>query len=49
VVCEGARILVYVNGTLYLDYTDPEPFMQGMAGVRAHNCPAVFEGLKISP
>jgi hypothetical protein len=49
VVCEGARILVYVNGTLYLDYTDPEPFMQGMAGVRAHNCPAVFEGLRISP
>ena len=49
VVCEGARILVYVNGALYLDYTDPEPFTQGMVGVRTHNCPAVFEGLKISP
>lgn len=49
VVCEGPRIQVYVNGTLYLDYTDPEPYMQGMVGARAHNCPAVFEGLKISP
>lgn len=49
VVCDGPRIRVYVNGTLYLDYTDPEPYMQGMVGVRAHNCPAVFEGLKISP
>ena len=48
-VCEGARIRVYVNGTLYLDYTDPEPYMQGMVGVRTHNCPAVFEGLSVEP
>ena len=49
VVCEGARLRVYVDGTLYLDYTDPEPYMQGMVGVRTHNCPAVFEGLNAEP
>ena len=49
VVCEGARLRVYVDGTLYLDYTDPEPYMQGMVGIRTHNCPAVFEGLNAEP
>ncbi len=49
VVCEGARLRVYVDGTLYLDYTDPEPFTRGLVGVRAHNCPAVFEGLSVEP
>lgn len=44
-VCEGARIRVYVNGTLYLDYTDPEPYMQGMVGVRTHNCAVIFDDL----
>lgn len=48
VICEGARILVYVDGVLYLDYTDPFPYMQGMVGVRVHNCPAVFHDLTIS-
>ncbi len=47
VVCEGARIQVYVDGTLYLDYTDPEPYMQGMVGVRTHNCPAEFSHLTV--
>lgn len=42
-VCEGARIRVYVDGELYLDYTDPKPFMQGMAGIRCCNSPATFD------
>jgi len=48
VVCEGARLQVYVDGTLYIDYTDPDPFMQGMVGVRAYQCSASFEDLTVS-
>ena len=47
VVCEGARIRVYVDGALYLDYTDPEPYLQGMAGVRTHNCSVIFDDLTV--
>ena len=49
VVCEGARILVYVDGKLYVNFTDPDPFMQGMVGVRTHNCSAAFDGLTVKP
>ena len=49
VVCTGARLQVYVDGKLYLDYTDPEPYMQGMVGLRTHNCAAVFDDLHIKP
>ncbi len=49
VICEGARIQVYVDGKLYLDYIDPDPFMQGMIGVRTHNCSVAFGGLTIRP
>ncbi|MBP3572197.1 MAG: hypothetical protein J6M42_09590 [Clostridia bacterium] len=45
--CEGATLRVFVDGKLYLEYTDPEPFMQGMAGVRTHNCGADFDGLTV--
>lgn len=48
-VCEGARIRVYVDGVLYLDFTDPEPYMQGMVGVRTHNCTAKFDDLTVQP
>ncbi len=47
VICEGARIQVFVDGELYLDYTDPEPYMQGMVGVRTYNCAVVFEDLTV--
>ncbi len=49
VVCEGARILVYVDGKLYVDYTDPEPYTQGMVGMRTHHCSVAFDDLKIPP
>lgn len=49
VVCEGARILVYVDGKLYVDFTDPDPYMQGMVGVRTHNCSATFDDLSVKP
>ena len=48
VECEGARIRVYVDGVLYLDYTDPEPYVQGMAGVRAHNCSVIFDDFAVT-
>ena len=47
-VCEGANIRVYVDGKLYLDFTDPEPYMQGMIGVRTHNCAATFDHLTVT-
>ena len=47
VVCEGARLSVYVDGALYLEYTDPEPYMQGMVGVRTHNCAVAFDDLTV--
>ena len=48
VVCEGASIRVYVDGALYLDYTDPEPYMQGMAGLRAHGCSVRFDDFTVT-
>ncbi len=49
VICTGARIQVYVDGVLYLDYTDPQPYMQGMVGVRTHHCAVAFEDLQVKP
>ena len=49
VECEGARIRVLVDGILYIiDYTDPEPFMQGMVGIRSHDCKALYEDLTVT-
>ena len=49
VVCEGANLKIYVDDELYIDYTDPSPFMQGMVGVRTNQCSATFDNLKVSP
>jgi hypothetical protein len=48
-VCEGANIKVYINGTLYIDYTDSDPFMQGMVGLRTHQCAANFDNFIVTP
>ena len=47
VECRGANIKVYVDGKLYIDYTDADPFFQGMVGVRTHQCTATFDNLKV--
>ena len=47
--CVGATIRVYVDGELYLTYSDPDPYMQGMIGVRVHECAAAFDELCIEP
>ncbi len=49
VECQGAVIRVYVDGTLQLEYTDADPFMQGMIGVRTYRCAAAFDDLRIDP
>ncbi len=49
VVCEGANIKIYVDDQLYIDYTDAEPYMQGMVGVRTYQCNASFDNLKVTP
>ena len=49
VVCRGAEIVVYLDGELMLTYTDPEPFMQGMVGMRSQFCSAEFSGLSVRP
>ncbi|MGM9637257.1 MAG: family 43 glycosylhydrolase [Eubacteriales bacterium] len=45
VVCEGATIQVYVDGTLCIEYTDKDPFLQGMVGLRTYSCGASFDNL----
>lgn len=47
VECRGANIKVYVDGTLYIDYTDPDPFFQGMVGVDTHKCTCAYDNLKV--
>lgn len=47
VTCEGATIRVYVDGTLCLEYTDSDPFLQGMVGLRTHKCGASFDNLVV--
>lgn len=49
VVCQGANIKVYVDDQLYIDYTDDNAYMQGMVGVRTHQCAATYDNLKVSP
>ena len=49
VVCSGARIRVYVDNELYIDFTDPRPYLQGMVGVRTHDCPVYFDDLTVKP
>ena len=49
VICEGATIRVYVDGALSLEYTDSDPFLQGMVGLRTRVCGATFDNLVVRP
>ena len=49
VECEGATIRVFVGSELLIEYTDPQPFMQGMIGVRTCVCAAQFDELRVQP
>ena len=49
VECEGATMRVFVDSELLIEYTDPDPFMQGMIGVRTCVCAAEFDELRVQP
>jgi hypothetical protein len=49
VVCRGACLQVLVDGQLCLEYTDSDPYMQGMIGIRTHNCTVAFDNLLLTP
>jgi hypothetical protein len=49
VECRGANIKVYVDGKLCIDYTDPDPFFQGMVGVDTYKCTCTYDNLKVEP
>ncbi len=49
VVCTGANLQVYVDGELCIDYTDDEPYLQGMVGLRTYKAAVSFDNLKITP
>ncbi|MCI8361265.1 MAG: family 43 glycosylhydrolase [Clostridiales bacterium] len=49
VVCEGPNIKVYINGTLSIDYTDPEPFLNGKVGMRTHYCATQYDNFTVTP
>lgn len=49
VECRGANIKVYIDGTLYVDYTDPAPFLNGRAGMRSHNTTVQYDNLTVTP
>ena len=47
--CRGANIRVFVDGALVLEYTDPDPYIQGMVGLRTYQSSAKFADLRIYP
>lgn len=49
VVCTGPNIKVYFNGSLVIDYTDPEPFLTGAVGVRLSSGVGAFDNIKVTP
>lgn len=50
VSCEGSTITVYVDGNKVCSYTDPEPYICGMAGLRCSGAGKVtFDDLSIIP
>jgi hypothetical protein len=48
VAVKGANIKAYVNDTLKVDYTDPQPFICGKAGFRVHDCYAGFDNFSLT-
>ena len=44
----GSRIKVYVNGNLYIDYTDPSPLSVGQVGFRSWQRQAKFRNFQIN-
>ena len=47
VECEGATLRVFVNNELVLEFTDPEPIIQGMPGVRVSKGNVSFDNFTV--
>ena len=47
VECEGATLRVFVNNELVLEFTDPEPIIQGMPGIRVSRGNVAFDNLTV--
>lgn len=45
----GATVRVFIDGNLLLEYTDADPFMQGMVGFRGHYSSASVDNFKVTP
>ncbi len=48
VTVKGSSIKVWLDGKFMLEYVDPDPYMQGAAGLRVHYCTAEFDNLKLT-
>lgn len=48
VIVDGARIMCYVNGAMYVDYTDAHPIGGDRVGIRATSAGAVFRDFETS-
>ena len=49
VECLGATVKVFVDGQLCVEYTDREPFLQGMVGARAFSCGLDVRKITVEP
>jgi hypothetical protein len=49
IICKGATITLIVDGNTVFEYTDSEPFLNGMAGFRASDREAKIDNMVISP
>ena len=50
VICEGSKISVIVNDNTVLEYTDPDPYTNGMAGLKSEaNGVVSFANVEIKP
>ena len=47
VECLGATLKIFVDNELVLEFTDPEPIIQGMPGVRVSKGNAVFDNFTV--
>ena len=46
---KGSTIKAYVNNVEKINYTDPNPFISGKAGLRIHDTAARFDNFSITP
>lgn len=48
VITTNANIKIYLNNTLYIDYTDSKPYTQGKVGIKGQYSIVEFDNFKVS-